>query len=521
MLLISAYNILFNPLQIFTDPAYYVPFRDLPLDSVLFTPFLPFGFNVGYCLFCLLSFIATIYLTFRIYRYLVKKQLNSKVNIAILAIVVLLNPIALQNYWLGNVTSFSVLLLWLVFEQFLQQESALKCGIYFAIAVLIKPIALTLVPILLPIQLINKKLFINWKAGIRFYSGLFVIVILHILFFLIYPQLLTKYIAINSTPADIKLSESLTYFISLVYNNSNSNIIFIAGIAISSVWLLYERLINQTSFTFCFLMGIFNAIVFFTTSWTIYLLILSPFAMIFLLDLDAKNFISKKLLYTFIFFIFSMQFIDFLYNLFNIKIIPILYVIFYIFCIFKIKQEMKSNIIENSRIIMEISLLGKKIVIEDSLLRFLIVGGLGIFTNLLVFDLTIFIFQSYSNVSSLIASDVGSVLAFFIASIQNYILNHLWSFKADVNYGINFKSYFKYLVVNLGGLLINLGMLDLILYLFPSCPQEIAQLIGILLAFIFNYIGSKFFVFKMQSKKITNDTPISEMNKDEDGVDQA
>jgi putative flippase GtrA len=125
---------------------------------------------------------------------------------------------------------------------------------------------------------------------------------------------------------------------------------------------------------------------------------------------------------------------------------------------------------------------------ENSFLRFLFVGGLGTVVNILIFFIladTLHFDPTFS-----------SVIAFLFAVTQNYVLNHVWSFKNVVKFQLNKKSYFKYVFVNIFGLVINLLVLNMILlWLNPAIKTE-AQLFGVLSGTIFNFILSRMYVFK-------------------------
>lgn len=129
-----------------------------------------------------------------------------------------------------------------------------------------------------------------------------------------------------------------------------------------------------------------------------------------------------------------------------------------------------------------------KVLYENSLVRFLFIGFLGTILNVVIF----FIVADLLNVDA----NITSVIAFCIAVTQNYILNHLWSFKKYVNYDLNLKSYIKYVYVNIFGLIANLIVLNLILIEFQPSLKVIAQLCGILVGTMFNYTLSKIYVFK-------------------------
>jgi putative flippase GtrA len=124
---------------------------------------------------------------------------------------------------------------------------------------------------------------------------------------------------------------------------------------------------------------------------------------------------------------------------------------------------------------------------ENTLLRFLFVGALGTFVNIVIF----FIFADYLNFNA----TLSSIIAFCFAVTQNYLLNHLWSFKKVVYFKINRKSYIKYVFVNIFGLIINLIVLNVILLQFNPTTKATAQLCGVLAGTFFNFILSRFFVF--------------------------
>jgi len=120
--------------------------------------------------------------------------------------------------------------------------------------------------------------------------------------------------------------------------------------------------------------------------------------------------------------------------------------------------------------------------------KFLVVGSLGSVTNIVIF---------YILVDKLIYDPIMvSIFSFFIASLQNYILNHYWTFlgQGDDNH-ISIKSYIKYLMITLVGLIINLIVLKLIIFYFNPELKVIAQLLGIISGTITNFLGAKNWVF--------------------------
>ena len=90
-----------------------------------------------------------------------------------------------------------------------------------------------------------------------------------------------------------------------------------------------------------------------------------------------------------------------------------------------------------------------------------------------------------------------STFTFFISSLQNYYLNHSWTFiDLTVNQPVGLTGYIKYFSVALGGLSINLFLLWWILFLFSPNLKVMAQAVGIAGGTIINFIGSKYWVFR-------------------------
>ncbi len=127
--------------------------------------------------------------------------------------------------------------------------------------------------------------------------------------------------------------------------------------------------------------------------------------------------------------------------------------------------------------------------ISPSLLKFLIVGGLGTVTNLIIF----FIFADVVKYNEVLIS----IIAFVISAVQNYILNHYWTFSVVTKGSrITFKGFLKFITVSLSALAVNLLVMKGLVTAFDLPLKVIAQAAGIFCGTLVNYIGSKLFVFK-------------------------
>ena len=127
------------------------------------------------------------------------------------------------------------------------------------------------------------------------------------------------------------------------------------------------------------------------------------------------------------------------------------------------------------------------------LVKFACTGGLGTVTNLLLFF--ILVDTLYLNPT---AVGVG---CFLVAGTQNYIINHLWTFKTEnQNRSLSVILWAKFLLASVVGLAINLTVLNVLLMLYSWPYKVIPQGIGIMVAMMVNFCTSTFFVFKKKAE---------------------
>ena len=125
-------------------------------------------------------------------------------------------------------------------------------------------------------------------------------------------------------------------------------------------------------------------------------------------------------------------------------------------------------------------------------LKLLFRFGLGGISGTVVNISTYFIFTNIYNFNV----NSASILSFFIAVGNNYLLNHYWTF-IEVTRGrpSSIKGFFQYISVNIIGLIVNLIILNLLIYNFGLEFHIQAQLLGILSGMMLNFIFSKKVVF--------------------------
>ena len=121
------------------------------------------------------------------------------------------------------------------------------------------------------------------------------------------------------------------------------------------------------------------------------------------------------------------------------------------------------------------------------MLKFGSVGALGAVTNLAIYSTLIFIDVNYN---------LAAVAAFAVAVTQNFLLNKRWTFR-DHDVTVKYR-FAKYFVLNFLSFLLNLAILNLVIYLFGTekMIQIAAQILGIMGAMLTNFAGSHIVVFK-------------------------
>ncbi len=128
------------------------------------------------------------------------------------------------------------------------------------------------------------------------------------------------------------------------------------------------------------------------------------------------------------------------------------------------------------------------------LFQFGIVGSVGAVINLTVYFIAFEIFHLSLNMSA--------ISAFFVAVGNNYVLNHLWTFKDESNnYAVSFHKFTYYFFGNIFGLIINLVVLNIVVSYAGVYNHFFGQVLGIFMGMISNFIFAKKIVF---NKNISN-----------------
>lgn len=119
------------------------------------------------------------------------------------------------------------------------------------------------------------------------------------------------------------------------------------------------------------------------------------------------------------------------------------------------------------------------------LIKFVIVGAIGTLVNISV----LFLLTEFFKFLYLISEVIG----FTLATINNYLLNKIWTFEENIQVKI-IRKYIQYFIVCLLSLILNLIVLFLLVEVFDFW-YILAEIVAIMVSFVINFIGSKFWIF--------------------------
>ena len=127
--------------------------------------------------------------------------------------------------------------------------------------------------------------------------------------------------------------------------------------------------------------------------------------------------------------------------------------------------------------------------------RFCVVGASGLLVNSLV------MWGLHDGLGMLYT--LASMIAYIVASVNNFTWNKIFTFKnKEHGLWVITKQYLRYLMVCLVGMAINLGALGLLVEIWQMDPV-LANFIGVMLATASNFLGNKFFAFRVSYPKLS------------------
>ena len=148
--------------------------------------------------------------------------------------------------------------------------------------------------------------------------------------------------------------------------------------------------------------------------------------------------------------------------------------------------------------ILIVSLFKEKLLAIYQLAKFMLVGTLNTFIDLGVLNFLMVL----SGITSGWYFSLFKAISFSSAATNSYFWNKFWTFgKKETKVGVG--EYSKFYVITGGGFLINVGIASLLVNVIgpqfgfsPTIWANIGAIIAVLCAFMWNFLGYKFIVFK-------------------------
>lgn len=144
------------------------------------------------------------------------------------------------------------------------------------------------------------------------------------------------------------------------------------------------------------------------------------------------------------------------------------------------------------------SIIGKKVLAIYQMAKFVLAGALNTMVDLGVLNFLMWRFEIY--VGGLYPILVG--ISFLVASVNSYFWNKHWTFRQRKETFAP-REYLKFLIILIGGLLLHVIIASFVVNVIG--PQfgisvklwaNIGKFIAVLIAFVWNFLGAKFIVFK-------------------------
>lgn len=131
----------------------------------------------------------------------------------------------------------------------------------------------------------------------------------------------------------------------------------------------------------------------------------------------------------------------------------------------------------------------------SELTQFLVVGAIGTVVNLTV--LTALLWMG-------LAAHVAVALAIFTAMCSNFVLNRRFSFAA-ARYGSWVRQFFGFIAASSVGAVINYATTLFVIARLGGAPPQVAALFGIAAGTTFNFLASRYFVFRRSHVRPTRE----------------
>ncbi len=139
-------------------------------------------------------------------------------------------------------------------------------------------------------------------------------------------------------------------------------------------------------------------------------------------------------------------------------------------------------------------------------MRFCVTGSLGVITDAVIYHVFLWLLHVNAGKDRTTADTILlfilPVFGYVAAVIQNYLINHLWTFKKETaEHRISIKLFGKFFAVSLFSLIPRYAFYTFLL-IFNNITPDLANLGGIAAGMFTNFFGSKFVVFRFRDEAV-------------------
>ena len=307
-----------NPTDLY-NPAFYIdtwPFRYLPLSALMFVPYYFLGFDLGFIVFNLINLLLNILISIILYKIIIlvrgtDHESHDKRVILYICLFLIGLP-QIFNYILGQINLYVTLFILLslfIFIKYSDIKWQLIASIILGISIIIKPTTVFMIPfiILLGYDYEKKKIKLEFTKSFIRLLGVILPLLLNLILFFIYPNLLNGFLAANFTGSETVLlnhSFSITKIISnmLLYLGVPSDelsvlpiflvVLLVIG-GLSFIFYIFRRS-NVNSMIVGYLFGILIMFLAYFDTWDHHILQIAPLLIISLFNLPRNSELTRK-----------------------------------------------------------------------------------------------------------------------------------------------------------------------------------------------------------------------------------
>ncbi|MHA2390840.1 MAG: glycosyltransferase 87 family protein [Promethearchaeota archaeon] len=358
-------DIFLNDIENLYNQAFYLwDFRYFPLSAFFFIPFSILDFELAFVIFNIFNVLLNILISILIYKIIIlvryKDHESDDKRVILYVCIYLMGLPHVLNYIYGQINLYITLFILVslyIFLKYKKIKLQFIGSLILGIGIIIKPTAFFLIPflIILKFDLEKKRFKFDFSTSLIRLIGVIIPVLLNLVPFIMYPDLLTGFLETNftgSNPVALNFSFSISkliinfcYFFNLPFNQLHIliGIISIIGGLGFIIYILRRK--DENSILYGFAFGIIIMLLAYYDSWDHHLLNLTPILIIIVFNLPRRSPITKSIKPSLFFFsFFDLAFVGIWYLIyplfpFNFEGTFFLLVIFYALCRYLVRKN--------------------------------------------------------------------------------------------------------------------------------------------------------------------------------------